>query len=197
MEKAKKARKVAHAVLHVESMIGTLPVHEGKILYMGCVDPHLIYGCEVALNSKGQSFNLLFDVQKVFFRHLLGLSKTSIVATAFSETGTMPLQFCWLILALRSLHYFLSRPPDTYVRAALNESITMHTQGKRSWFGDLKSIITHLCPAYFLPETQALINATANVDILGDFTKEVIKAAVQWVESEMQRVEKHSYLLKM
>ncbi|KAE9385778.1 hypothetical protein BT96DRAFT_1088684 [Gymnopus androsaceus JB14] len=39
VEKTQKARKTAHAVLHVESMIGTLPVHEGKILYMGCVDP--------------------------------------------------------------------------------------------------------------------------------------------------------------
>ncbi|KAE9382713.1 hypothetical protein BT96DRAFT_845154, partial [Gymnopus androsaceus JB14] len=137
VEKAQKARKTAHAVLHVESMIRTLPVHEGKILYMGCVDPHLIYGCEVTLNTSSQLFDLLFDVQKAFFRRLLGLSKTSIKAAIFSETGIMPLQFRWLILALRSLSYFLKRPADTYVRAALNESISLHTQGKSSWFGDL------------------------------------------------------------
>ena len=100
VEKAQKARKVAHAVLHVESMIGDLPVLEGKILYMGCVDPHLIYGCEVALNSNCQSFNLLYDVQKAFFRRLLGLSKTSIIAAIFSESGIMPLRLHWLLLAL-------------------------------------------------------------------------------------------------
>ena len=47
-EKAAKAHKTAHAVLHIESMIGSLPVHEGKILYMGCIDPHLIHSCKVA-----------------------------------------------------------------------------------------------------------------------------------------------------
>ncbi|KAE9408324.1 hypothetical protein BT96DRAFT_754607, partial [Gymnopus androsaceus JB14] len=144
----------------------------GKILYMGCVDPHLIYGCEVTLNTSSQLFDLLFDVQKAFFRRLLGLSKTSIKAAIFSETGIMPLQFRWLILALRSLSYFLKRPADTYVRAALNESISLHTQGKSSWFG---------------PDS----------DVLGDFTKTITNEALRWVESELERVDKRSYLLQL
>ncbi|KAE9392850.1 hypothetical protein BT96DRAFT_751641, partial [Gymnopus androsaceus JB14] len=190
VEKAQKARKTAHAVLHVESMIGTLPVHEGKILYMGCVDPHLIYGCRVTLKTSSQLFDLLFDVQKAFFRHLLGLSKTSIKAAIFLETGIMPLQFCWLILALCSLSYFLKRPADTYVRAVLNESISLHTQGKCSWFGDLKINITRVY-------ADILLSAGPDSDMLGDFTKIITNEALRWVESELERVDKRSYLLKL
>ncbi|KAF5367011.1 hypothetical protein D9758_003843 [Tetrapyrgos nigripes] len=40
--KAAKAHSVAHSILHIESMIGILPLEEGKLLYTACVDPHLI-----------------------------------------------------------------------------------------------------------------------------------------------------------
>jgi hypothetical protein len=40
-------------------MIGHLPPFEGKKLYMACIDPHLVFGCEVIL-----------DVDKVLLRHL-------------------------------------------------------------------------------------------------------------------------------
>ncbi|KAF9254168.1 hypothetical protein L218DRAFT_808664, partial [Marasmius fiardii PR-910] len=49
--KAAKAQSVAHGVLHVDSMIVTLPPNVGHILYMGSVDRYLIYGCEIALDT--------------------------------------------------------------------------------------------------------------------------------------------------
>ena len=78
---------MVHAVLHVESINGSLPVQEGKTLYMGCVDPHLIYGYEVAIDTSKTLLQLLVGVQTAFFRRLLGLSKTSIVVAIYTETG--------------------------------------------------------------------------------------------------------------
>ncbi|KAE9403744.1 hypothetical protein BT96DRAFT_1078628 [Gymnopus androsaceus JB14] len=151
VNKTKKASKVAHAVLHIESMIGALPVQEGKILYMGCVDPHLIYGCEVAIDASKAHMDQVIGVQLAFFRRLLGLSKTSIRVAIYTETGIIPVQFRWLNLALRALAYFLSQPADTFIRAALNESIALESAGKRSWFRGLKTVINSLCPDYKLP----------------------------------------------
>ncbi|KAE9396730.1 hypothetical protein BT96DRAFT_1039114 [Gymnopus androsaceus JB14] len=123
VNKTKKASKVAHAVLHIESMIGALPLQEGKILYMGCVDPHLIYGCEAHMDQ-------VIDVQLAFFHWLLGLSKTSIYVAIYTETGIIPVQF--------------HQPADTFIRAALNESIALDSAGKQSWFRGLKTVINSL-----------------------------------------------------
>ncbi|KIK58517.1 hypothetical protein GYMLUDRAFT_1005770 [Collybiopsis luxurians FD-317 M1] len=83
-EKASKGRTTAHAVLHIESMIGSLPVHEGKILYMGCTDPHLIW-CEVAIDTSPTGILPLHNIQLSFFCCLLGLPKTTITAAASLE----------------------------------------------------------------------------------------------------------------
>ena len=42
-QKAIRAKSTAHAVLHVESMVQGLPPWQGKILYMGRIDPHLTH----------------------------------------------------------------------------------------------------------------------------------------------------------
>ncbi|KAE9397578.1 hypothetical protein BT96DRAFT_1035341, partial [Gymnopus androsaceus JB14] len=171
VKKSEKARKVAHAVLHVESMIGALPVHEGKILYMGCVDPHLIYGSEVAIDASKALMDQVVNVQLAFFRRLLGLSKTSIRVAIYTETGIIPLQFRWLNLALRALAYFLSRPTNTFVRAALNESIDLDSAGKKSCASDST--------------------------VLGDFNKAIQTAVTTWISDELNRVSKRSYLLQI
>ncbi|KAE9399894.1 hypothetical protein BT96DRAFT_772923, partial [Gymnopus androsaceus JB14] len=75
-----------------------LPVHEGKILYTGCVDPHLIYGSEVGIDASKALIDQVINVQLAFFRRLLGLSKTSIRVAIYTETGIIPLQFRWLNL---------------------------------------------------------------------------------------------------
>ncbi|KAE9395700.1 hypothetical protein BT96DRAFT_744866, partial [Gymnopus androsaceus JB14] len=196
VKKSEKARKVAHAVLHVESMIGALPVHEGKILYMGCVDPHLIYGSEVAINASKALMDQVVNVQLAFFRRLLGLSKTSIRVAIYTETGIIPLQFRWLNLALRALAYFLSRPTNTFVRAALNESIDLDSAGKKSWFKGLKDVINTLCPHYELPDNTTLCSASDST-VLGDFNKAIQTAVTTWISDELNHVSKRSYLLQI
>ncbi|KAE9407514.1 hypothetical protein BT96DRAFT_809289, partial [Gymnopus androsaceus JB14] len=196
VKKSEKARKVAHAVLHVESMIGALPVHEGKILYMGCIDPHLIYGSEVAIDASKALMDQFVNVQLAFFRRLLGLSKTSIRVAIYTETGIIPLQFRWLNLPLRALAYFLSRPTNTFVRAALNESIDLDSAGKKSWFKGLKDVINTLCPHYELPDNTTLCSASDST-VLGDFNKAIQTAVTTWISDELNRVSKRSYLLQI
>ncbi|KAF5387244.1 hypothetical protein D9757_006858 [Collybiopsis confluens] len=195
-DKAAKARSTAHAVLHIESMIGSLPVSEGKTLYMGCIDPHLIYGCEIAIDTSTNTARPIYDIQLSFFRRLLGLSKTSITAAVFSETGIMPLSFRRLILAMRFLAYCLSRPSDSYVRSALNDSINLHVTGFKSWFGDLITTIKCLCPSYSLPHHSILL-AARDATSLGDFSKEITTTSISWIESELERVVKRSYILRL
>ncbi|KIK60756.1 hypothetical protein GYMLUDRAFT_167255 [Collybiopsis luxurians FD-317 M1] len=91
--KAEKARSVAHGVLHVESMIGHLPAAEGRILYMGCIDPHLTYGREIAINSSIDMALSLARVQTDFIRRLLGLSKKVSNIALYTETGIVPLLY--------------------------------------------------------------------------------------------------------
>jgi hypothetical protein len=47
--KSLQACKVAHSAFPIESYIGPLPPTLGRSLYMARVDPHLIYGAEVAI----------------------------------------------------------------------------------------------------------------------------------------------------
>ncbi|KAE9384037.1 hypothetical protein BT96DRAFT_754150, partial [Gymnopus androsaceus JB14] len=59
----------------------------------------------------------------------------------YMETGIIPLRFCRLELALCFLSYLLACPANTYVREALNESLALDSQGKKSWIRDLKTVI--------------------------------------------------------
>ncbi|KAE9383613.1 hypothetical protein BT96DRAFT_968600 [Gymnopus androsaceus JB14] len=194
--KSKKGLTASHAVLHIESMIGTLPLLEGTILYMGCIDPQLIYGCEVALDTSEALLANLIAVQKSFFRRLLGLSKTAIVVATYTETGIIPLQFRRLELALRFLSYLLGHPASTYVRAALEESLILDSQGKKPWIGDLKNVIAKWCPDFSLPLTDALLNATDST-IMGNFKECCEKAMHAWIDSELTRVVSRTYILKL
>jgi hypothetical protein len=196
LEKAKKARKIGHAVLHIESMIGALPAHEGKILYTGCIDPHLIYGCEVAIDTSKALTDHLVGVQLSFFRRLLGLSKTSIKVSVYTETGIPPIQLRRLELALSTLQYLLDRSPDMYVRAALNESIALNSAGKKSWLGDLKEVVSIWLPNYKLPSNQSLTDA-ADGTILGKFNEAITSATNTWIQDELERVKKRSYLIQL
>ncbi|KAF9068166.1 hypothetical protein BDP27DRAFT_1530114, partial [Rhodocollybia butyracea] len=186
--------KFAHAVLHIESMIGALPVHEATTLYMGCVDPHLTYGCEVTIDTCNSSSDVIYDVQKSFYRRLLGLSKTSIIAAIFAETGIMPLKHRRFLLQVRFLDYLLTRPLDCLARTALNDSINLHLCNKPSWFSDLIEVKSNLCPHLTFPNANHLLTATS-AESLGDYSKSIFSAASQWVQNELFRVEKRSYLL--
>ncbi|KAF5334107.1 hypothetical protein D9758_016080 [Tetrapyrgos nigripes] len=145
-QKAAKARKIAHATLHVEQMIGSLPPADGKTLYTALVDPHLTYGCEVALDTGATLSQLLQKVQSDFLRRLLGFSKRSTLVPLYTETGLSPVLYRRMELAIRYLAYALQRPTNSLVYCAVMESINLHIEGEQSWFTDLLKIIEKNIP---------------------------------------------------
>ncbi|KAJ7022997.1 hypothetical protein C8F04DRAFT_932021, partial [Mycena alexandri] len=99
--KATKARRTGFTVLGVESYIGTLPPKEGRLLYMACIDAHLVSGADVVIDSNPKSVELLEKVQTAFLRRLLGLGAYSMRAPLFTELGLIPVSYRRIILALR------------------------------------------------------------------------------------------------
>ncbi|THU98739.1 hypothetical protein K435DRAFT_660380 [Dendrothele bispora CBS 962.96] len=192
--KEKKAISVSHGILHLESMIGALPVDEGRIIYMGCVDPHLIYGCEVVLDTSLSAGKKFRDVQISFFRRLLGLSNSSVVAALFSETGIAPILFRRLELATRYLIYAIERPNDTYVYKAIRESAELHRKGSNSWFTDLLDVMEQTLPRSMLPLPSVvdLLNAEA----AKGFHDKMKKSLPYWVEEQIGTAFRKTYLLQ-
>ncbi|KAL0564308.1 hypothetical protein V5O48_017737, partial [Marasmius crinis-equi] len=192
--KAEKARKVAHAVLHVESMIGTLPPDEGRILYMGCVDPHLIYGCEIILDTSETVSAPIKAVQNNYLRRLLGLSKHSVTAVQFTETGLTPILYRRMQLALRYLDYALERPHSTYVYAAVMDSISLYAAGKSSWYADLIRVIERAVP----PQTHPIPDAKEMQDRnhRRSFQERVDKGCREQIENELGEKFRKVYLLR-
>jgi hypothetical protein len=92
-KKASKARAVANMTFAVKDSIGCLPPPQGIQLYMARIDPHLTFGCEVALDVTDTHVSKLEDVQNEFLRRLLGLNRRSVLAVLFSETGVTPLRY--------------------------------------------------------------------------------------------------------
>ncbi|KAJ7730085.1 hypothetical protein DFH07DRAFT_781735 [Mycena maculata] len=48
--KASMAHRSGHAVLGIEAYISNLPPKEGRLLYMACIDPHLMSGADVIID---------------------------------------------------------------------------------------------------------------------------------------------------
>jgi hypothetical protein len=122
-KKATVACQCGHAILAVESLLSTLPPKEGWILYMAQVDPHLVSGCEVALDSDLVALKELCDVQHKFLHRLLGVNASSPLAPLFTELGILPLRFRRVILALRFLKYLMSLPDTHLAHVALSDSM--------------------------------------------------------------------------
>ncbi|GAW03734.1 hypothetical protein LENED_005478 [Lentinula edodes] len=115
-----------------------------KQLYSALIDCHLINGCEIAIDTDKHLLSMLEQVQLLFLRWMLGLSRRSMVAPLFTETGIMPIRIRRVILALRYLIYLLKLPPDHYAYLALQENNNLRTQGRKCWLSDLDWAITHL-----------------------------------------------------
>lgn len=65
---ADEARTIGNTIFGLESMTGVLPPWEGKKLYSALVDPHLIHGCEISLDTNKPSLAALEDIQVAFLR---------------------------------------------------------------------------------------------------------------------------------
>ncbi|KLO04484.1 hypothetical protein SCHPADRAFT_840528, partial [Schizopora paradoxa] len=187
--KAIKARKIANAVLGLESFIGALPPKQGCKLYLSCVDPHLTYGCEIAPDIDDSLLEKGRDVQHMFLRRLLALNPKSMTAVLFTETGIMPLQTRRLVLALRYLVYLLNLTDSHLARCALNEAINLARNGHASWWGDILHVLHLRLNAGLISNSgvTAACLATGRTDALITLDiKEVTKEVELGVENDLQ-----------
>ncbi|KAG6886366.1 hypothetical protein C0992_004366 [Termitomyces sp. T32_za158] len=111
---------------------------------MARIDPQLIFGCEVVLDTVSSSLRLLENVQIAYCRRLLGLSCRSMIAALFTETGILPLRYRRAILATKYLRYLLDLPPNHYASSALLESVALANAHHLCWAGDLIDVLRHL-----------------------------------------------------
>jgi hypothetical protein len=146
----------------IEDMTGRLTPKELKELYMARVDCHLINGCEIPPDSEDIHIKQLSKVQVSFIRHMLNLHMQSMIAPLFTETGIMPLRVRRLLIVLNHLVYFLGLKKTDYARAALDSSIELCAQGKKSWAKDLITAASRLpfrCPELVLTDTTSIQDA--------------------------------------
>jgi hypothetical protein len=85
--KASTVRGTGYSVLGIEAYIGDLPPKEGHLLYMACIDPHLVSGAGVIIDVDDSALQMLEKVQHCFLRRLLGLGQYSMRAPLFTELG--------------------------------------------------------------------------------------------------------------
>jgi hypothetical protein len=173
-------------------MIRYLPVNEARILYMGCVDPHLIFGCEVALDSTIALPKKLESVQENFFRAVLGLSSKAAEVAIDTETGIWPVRYRRMELALRFYLYAIQQPCDSYIYAAIQEFIALEEAGHHSWFKEFKKVLT-----MNLPQGTVIPNLK-DVDAVSKFHEAVVKKSLdQYIEQELQRTRAKTYLIPL
>ncbi|KAJ7267675.1 hypothetical protein B0H12DRAFT_1209080 [Mycena haematopus] len=142
-------------------MTGRLTPKELKQLYMARISPDT-------------------KVQISFLRQMLNMHKT----------GIMPLRVRRLILALGYLCYLLDLPDDHYARAALNSSLELAINGKKSWVNELTKAAARLpfhCPDLILTRH------TSKADV-ENYSKVVQKLMMEWLQAEIDSTDK-LYLL--
>lgn len=142
--KAAKARAAAYQIWSFEQRLGDIPPETALYLYRMVVDPHLVHGCEVSLDVVDRALEELEEILVAFLRRLLGLTKRSIIASLFTETGVVELGYRRLLIALDFLIYMAKCPEDMWVRQALWESLSLEFEGEESWITDLQKVIRKL-----------------------------------------------------
>ncbi|KAI0685252.1 hypothetical protein C8T65DRAFT_592603, partial [Cerioporus squamosus] len=141
-KKAKAARNIANTSLSLESSVGTIPPPAVLTMYRAQVEPHLVYGCEVALDVSDAELKPLQAVQHTYLRRALGLGSHSQLTPLFTETGIWPLRYRRAALVLRYLRYILRDEP-TLALAAVREAWMLAQQGNSTWWSDLcHSLVT-------------------------------------------------------
>ncbi|RDB17742.1 RNA-directed DNA polymerase from mobile element jockey [Hypsizygus marmoreus] len=163
--KASKARNVANATFAVETMLGSLAPADGKLLYLARVDPHLISGCEVVIDTVDSLTTELEKVQEGFIRRLLGLGKSSMLALLYTETGLVPIRYRRVTLVLKFLSYLLIQPPTTYAAAAYRDTLDLANAALPGWLSDLRRALACLPVPVLLdtPDLQSVQGVSAVV----------------------------------
>ncbi|KAF5340522.1 hypothetical protein D9758_015817 [Tetrapyrgos nigripes] len=170
-EKAKAATISSHSILGTEHLVGCdrIPPSSTKSLYTALVDCHLIFGCEIALDTTNTGIQKLEKVQNSFLHHILGLSRSSPLPPLFTETGIRPLPAHCAILALSFLKYVIQLPATKLPRIALNALLDLRSRNIPCWLSDLDFVLWALphpphTDGVFLPPNQYL--SPAQIDII-------------------------------
>ncbi|RDB24922.1 RNA-directed DNA polymerase from mobile element jockey [Hypsizygus marmoreus] len=175
-KKASAARSVAGAIFALDSFVGVLPPVDARRLYMARVDPHLIFGCEVIIDTDSVALNEFEKVQLAFIRRMLGLSARSLIHPLFTETGIMPIKYRRIVLALGYLSYLFHLPPHHLAAVALRDSLNLAWEGKPSWIADLVTAC-HTLPHPVLVDLRN-IHVSA-----GDLALAVTNSANEWLRT--------------
>ncbi|KAK6974103.1 hypothetical protein R3P38DRAFT_2584596 [Favolaschia claudopus] len=178
--KAAKARKAGFAVFGVEAYVGVLPPKEGRMLYMSCVDPHLVSGADVVIDVDKSALDHLEKVQHAFLRRLLGLGPYSLRAPLFTELGLVPIRYRRLILALRYLGYLVGLTAGHYARAALEDSYQLFLNAGQGYWTDLVYALQQLEFPVVLPPLQSLTPA-----ICSELGKAVYTSAMRSLDGQI------------
>ncbi|KAJ7242477.1 hypothetical protein C8J57DRAFT_1557735 [Mycena rebaudengoi] len=102
----------------------------------------------------------------------------------------MPLRVRRLILDLSHLVYFLGLKDNSYARAALNSSIELAANGKKSWAKDLLTAVTRM--PFELPEL--ILTKSTTIEEIEEYSKVVKNSNLNWLQGEINSSEK-LYLL--
>ncbi|KZV80030.1 hypothetical protein EXIGLDRAFT_559602, partial [Exidia glandulosa HHB12029] len=155
-----KAQTAANMIFFVESRTGTIPPHEGCILYKAQIDPILTWGCPVTGVGTKKQLDELEDVQHMYLRRLLGVQTRSQCCILFSELGIWPLRFRRLDLQLRYLLYAVALPASHLVSAALMDSQELARTARSGWFSDLQNQLSSLSIALPLQPDEDQVRIT-------------------------------------
>jgi hypothetical protein len=124
-------------VLGIEAYIGDLLAKEGCLLYMACIDPHLISAADIVVDVDDTVLAMLEKVQRSFLRRLLRLGQFSMHAPLFTELGLVPLRYRRLIIALCYLKYLVNLKKSHYARVGLEDLYQLFLLGFQGYWMDL------------------------------------------------------------
>jgi hypothetical protein len=178
--KAQRARQVANVTLGLKTMVGHIPPWEGRKLYMACVDPHLNFGCEVAIDVDLRALELLESVQADYLSHLLSLGPHITQAFLFIKTGVVPIRFRRLTLALRYLRHVLDLSLSHLVHCAWHEARVLALAGQPGWLSDLDLAIQHL-PGHPRACPSATSASREDIDLIITAVDDTLKRWLQGV----------------
>ena len=158
-EKLMAAHKNIGALFALELFIGCnrIPPSVARMLYFALVDCHLIHAADIAPDVSPQLLAKFTDLQKRCLRRILLISKHSVIAPLYTETGVMPIAPRRVLLALRYLNYLVNLPDENYSSIALQQSEVLRNRNLPSWLADLNVSLRNASHGtLFLPPLRAI-----------------------------------------
>jgi hypothetical protein len=186
-KKADKAEKISRMVFALENVMGPIPPLEGIKLYTALVEPHLLHGCEISVDTTRGLLERLQKVQNTFLRRLLGLWERSIRCILHTETGLAPVEYRRLEVALGNLQYLINLPEEHLARVALEEAMAMDREGAKSWVTDLK---TALLALKIRDLRVPALHSTPTDELVKNLRKCLRRSMEEELQSEVDRISK-------